>query len=162
MNQTIEAYLHSYINQEMKDWVELLPMAEYAYNNTVTLATGLTPFYANYGWHPETMNPRKTQALNPESSTYTHRMQTTIATNRTALEATQERMAKYANTKRKEPRPYQVGDLIMLSCRILRTKRPAKKLDHKYHRPFQIERIISPPAVRLTLPQKWKTHPTYH
>ena len=50
----IVPYLRFFINKEQSDWSELLPMAEYAYNNSVTTATGLTPFYPNYGRHLET------------------------------------------------------------------------------------------------------------
>ena len=53
VNQVIEAYLRQYINQEQDDWVDLLPMEEHTYNNSVTSATRMTPFYANYGSHPE-------------------------------------------------------------------------------------------------------------
>ena len=35
-------------------------------------------------------------------------------------------------------------------------------MDQKFHRPFQIEKVVSPTAVRLTLPVKWKKHPTFH
>ena len=57
VNQVIEAYLPPYINQEQDDCVNLLPMAEHAYNNSITSATGITPFYPNYGRHPESQNP---------------------------------------------------------------------------------------------------------
>jgi transposase InsO family protein len=36
INQTIEAYLRSFINYEMDNWVGLLPTAELAYNNPIT------------------------------------------------------------------------------------------------------------------------------
>jgi transposase InsO family protein len=49
INQMIEAYLRSFINYEMDNWVRLLPMAEFAYNNSVTQATSMSPFFANYG-----------------------------------------------------------------------------------------------------------------
>ena len=48
VNQVVEAYLWPYINQEQDDWVDLLPMAEHAYNNSVTSATSMTLFYPNY------------------------------------------------------------------------------------------------------------------
>jgi transposase InsO family protein len=162
VNQTIEAYLRPFVNKEMTNWVELLPMAEHAYNNSVTTATGLTPFYANYGMHPETTTPRKTDAVNPASAVYAHWMKSTIADNMEALRATRERMAKFADKARATPPLYQVGDLVMLNGRHITTKRPARKLDHKFHGPFQIEKLVSPTAVRLTLPVKWKKHPTFH
>ena len=50
----------------------------------------------------------------------------------------------------------------MLSTAHLTLKRPSRKLDHKFISPFQIQQLISPTAVRLTLPHKWRTHPTFH
>jgi len=41
-----------FCNYEQYNWSEMLPMGEYAYNNSVTTATGLSPFYANYSFHP--------------------------------------------------------------------------------------------------------------
>ena len=38
LNQTIEAYLRSFISYEQDDWVSLQPMAEFAYNNSTTNA----------------------------------------------------------------------------------------------------------------------------
>jgi len=52
--------------------------------------------------------------------------------------------------------------LVILSGRNIKTRRPSKKLDHKNHGPFQIEKIISPLAVRITLPCKWKIHNVLH
>jgi len=50
----------------------------------------------------------------------------------------------------------------MLSGRNIKTRCPAKKLDHKSHGPYQIEKIVSPLAVRLMLPRKWKIHNVFH
>ena len=51
-NQTMETYLRIYCNQQQDNWVSLLPMAEIAYNNKLSEATGVTPFFANHGRHP--------------------------------------------------------------------------------------------------------------
>ena len=64
--KTIKACLRPFINQEQNGWVDLLPMAEHAYNSSTT-ATGTTPFYANYGRHPESLFPRRTDVLPPIS-----------------------------------------------------------------------------------------------
>jgi hypothetical protein len=162
LNQTIEAYLRSFVNHEQDDWAGLLPMAEFAYNNSVTTATGLSPFYANYGFHPTATNPAATNSLNPASRVYAHWMHAVHEETRKSLEEAQERMRRYADPKRKDTPTYQVGDLVMLNGRNIQTRRPSRKLDHKNHGPFQIEKIVSPLAVKLTLPRKWKIHDVFH
>jgi len=42
-----------YINYQQDDWANLLPLAEFAYNNTSHSATMVTPFFANKGFHPK-------------------------------------------------------------------------------------------------------------
>jgi len=51
MNQTLEQYLRVYCNYQQDNWSELLPLAEFAYNNTPSATTGITPFFANKGYH---------------------------------------------------------------------------------------------------------------
>ena len=42
-----------YVNYQQDDWVNLLPLAEFAYNNTLHSVTMVTPFFANKGFHPK-------------------------------------------------------------------------------------------------------------
>jgi len=51
MNQTLEQYLHVYCNYQQDNWSELLPLAEFAYNNTPSATTGVSLFFANKGYH---------------------------------------------------------------------------------------------------------------
>src|SRR5882724_10703846 len=51
-NETLEQYLRVYCNYQQDNWSELLPLAEFAYNNTPSATTGITPFFANKGYHP--------------------------------------------------------------------------------------------------------------
>src|SRR4029077_6658467 len=52
MNQTLEQYLCIYCNYQQDNWSELLPLAEFAYNNALNATTGVSPFFANKGYHP--------------------------------------------------------------------------------------------------------------
>ena len=52
VNQILEQYLCIFVNYQQDDWEHLLPLAEFAYNNTQHLATSVTPFFANKGFHP--------------------------------------------------------------------------------------------------------------
>ena len=76
LNQTIEAYLRAFISRDQDNWVLLLPMAEFIYNNSVTIGTGVMPFYVNYGFHPATLDTPNHEPLNPASTVYGHWMQT--------------------------------------------------------------------------------------
>jgi len=48
VNQVLEHYLRTYCTWDQDNWVELLPFAEFCYNNTVHSATKLTPFFTAY------------------------------------------------------------------------------------------------------------------
>jgi len=50
-NQTLEQYLRVYCNYQQDNWSELLPLAEFTYNNTPSATTSITPFFANKGYH---------------------------------------------------------------------------------------------------------------
>jgi len=164
VNQTIETYLRAFVGHEQDDWARLTPMAEFAYNNSVTMGNGISPFYANYGFHPRTLNPpdETKEPVNPASTVYAHWMETIHKDAKKGLEAAQEHMRRYTDPSRKPPPAYQVGDLVILNGRNIKTRRPSRKMDHKNHGPFQVEKIVSPLTVRLTLPRKWKIHNVFH
>jgi len=97
LNQTIEAYLRGFVSKEQDDWVRLLPMDEFAYNNSTTTGNGMSPFYANYGFYPATMNPASTEPVNPVSQVYVHWMHAMHNESQKALEDAQERIHQYTD-----------------------------------------------------------------
>ena len=86
LSQTIEAYLQAFVSKEQDDWVRLLPMAEFAYNNSITTGNGVTPFYANYGFHLIARDPMSMGPLNPASKVDAHWMYTVHDESRKNLE----------------------------------------------------------------------------
>jgi transposase InsO family protein len=52
INQILEQYLRIYVNYQQDDWAPQLPLAEFVYNNSPHSATGVSPFFANKGYHP--------------------------------------------------------------------------------------------------------------
>jgi len=58
MNQTLEQYFRVYCNYQQDNWSKLLPLMEFAYNNALSATTGVSPFFANKGYHPNiTVHP---------------------------------------------------------------------------------------------------------
>ncbi|CCE34844.1 uncharacterized protein CPUR_08783 [Claviceps purpurea 20.1] len=161
-NQILEIYLRAFVNYEMSNWEDLLPTAEFAYNNSTSSATTLSPFFANYGYHPNANNPSSGAPLNPGSRLYSHWMTDVHVEAKKHLERSRQRMKEWADKRRTEPPAYKVDDLVMLNARNIRTKRPAKKLDKKMLGPFRIDKIISPTAVQLRLPTSWRIHKSFH
>ncbi|CCO34908.1 Retrotransposable element Tf2 155 kDa protein type 2 [Rhizoctonia solani AG-1 IB] len=51
-NQWLESYLHPFINHRQSDWVNWLPLAEFAHNNAKSKATGKSLFEIVYGRSP--------------------------------------------------------------------------------------------------------------
>ena len=52
VNQSVEQYLRVFTSYNQDDWSTILGQASFAYNNTYHTATKLTPFFANFGYHP--------------------------------------------------------------------------------------------------------------
>ena len=137
-NQVLEGYLRNFVNYDQKDWYQLLPLAQHAYNNSVTNAQGMSLFYANYGFHPQTEWMKEREAQTPGARLYAHWMQTTHLKPHEALDRTQENMSKYYDRKAKQQPDIAVGDLVMLNAKNIRTKRPTKKLSPKLYGPFKV------------------------
>src|ERR1700678_2260362 len=51
VNQVLEQYLRCIVNYNQDNWVDLLPAAEFAYNNAEHASTKASPCFANYGFY---------------------------------------------------------------------------------------------------------------
>ncbi len=52
INAELEQYLRLYVDWAQDDWVDWLLLAEFAGNDAVSETTGVSPFFANYGFNP--------------------------------------------------------------------------------------------------------------
>jgi len=51
MNQTLKQYLCIYCKYQQDNWSKLLLFTEFAYNNTLSATTSVSPFFANMRYH---------------------------------------------------------------------------------------------------------------
>jgi hypothetical protein len=122
-------------------------MAEFAYNNSITQATGILLFYANYSRYPGSMNPGSIPNCQDNEVGYINYLLSVEGLVIRILKATQERMKKYADLKCKDVPEHKARDLVILDGRNIQTRRPKDKLDHKKYGPFAIEKVVSPTAI---------------
>ena len=70
INVAMNKYLRAFVSFTQDDWVDWLPLAEFATNNQVNETMGISPFFANYGYNPrlgiEPAGPRPS-ALSPHA-----------------------------------------------------------------------------------------------
>jgi len=52
VNQVLEQYLQCYVNYNLSNWLDLLPSAEFAYNNQAYEGIKESSFFLEYGRHP--------------------------------------------------------------------------------------------------------------
>ena len=122
MNQTVEQYLRAYINYDQSDWVQHLPMAQYAYNNAENRKTGMTPFFANYGQEPRIRGPQEGKSLSIKA-----------IDNAKALKGLHKRLqedteffginiGEYYDKKHEDMPPWKEGDKVYLRRKNIQTK----------------------------------------
>ena len=122
----------------------------------------MTPFYANYGYNPHTIWPSDGEGKNPASKAYAHWMKEVHIRASRTLEDTRTEMSKYYDKGKMEHPSYEIGDLVMLNAKNIRTKRPTKKLDPKLYGPFRILEKIGSRSFRLEPQTRWRIHNVFH
>jgi transposase InsO family protein len=163
LNQTMEAYLRCYVNYKQTNWVELLPLAQFAYNSAVTETTKVSPFYANYGYDPEAyQTPLQTSALAQDAMIQVDNLKSLHEELATDIRFLSQRSASYYNAGRSMGPTLKKGDKVYLLRKNVKTKRPSDKLDHKKLGPFEIEEVRGPVNYRLKLPKTMEIHPVFH
>ena len=97
----------------------------FAYNNSVTNAHNITPFFANYSYHPQNEWLKEREVRSPGANLYTHWMQMIYQQARQSLEKTRKVMGRYYDRKAKQQPGFKIGDMVMLNAKNIRTKCPS-------------------------------------
>lgn len=160
-NQTLEQYLRSYVGTEQETWVKLLPLAEFAYNNSNQATIGVSPFYACYGFHPRLDCEPMASASVPAAAERISEITQMRVNLQTSWEKATKYQASYYNAHHR-PQVFAPGSKVMLSTKNLRLRTPSKKLAPRYIGPFVVEEAIGSQAYRITLPNNLRIHPVFH
>ena len=120
----------------------------------------MTPFYANYGYHPvytDRASPDQVCTL-PDRLHQIHEVQ---AHCQLAIEKAQRAYKRYANRGRQDL-SFAIGDKVWLESYNLSTNTPSKKLVAKRLGPYTVLELIGPASYRLDIPVSWKIHNVFH
>ena len=163
MNQTVEQYLRCYVNYKQDNWVSLLPLAEFAYNSSVTDTTKVSPFFANYGYDLNAYHEAQTSSVdNQLARVQTDEIKKLHKELAEELQFIATKSALYYNSKHSQEPTLKEGDRVYLLRRNIKTKRPSDKLDHKKLGPFKIKKTKGRLNYELALPKTMNIFPVFH
>jgi hypothetical protein len=169
VNQVLEQFLRIFCDYQQDDWFQLLPLAEFSYNNAQHASTLMSPFFANYGFNPRcsiqvAVQTNEQVPQNPAAEELIARYKAVHQQVKENLAAAQAKYKEYYDANVKEAPPFAVGDMVWLSRRNITTTRPSTKLDFKRLGPYKILDVIgeSKMAFKLDLPRSMKIHPVFH
>jgi hypothetical protein len=164
VNQELEQYLRLFVNERQDNWDELLPLAEFQYNNRIHSATRETPFVLDTGMQPRMgFEPRQLPSKLETVNEFKARMASALEESKAALTKAKEDMARYYDRRRTPAPTYETGDRVYLDASDIRTTRPSNKLSHRYLGPFTVEAKVGRGAYRLKLPTALsRLHPVFN
>ena len=137
-NQTLEQYLWIFCNYQQDNWYTLLPLAEFAYNNTLSATTGISLFFANKGYNLNlTVHPERDLASSRARDLVVNLDELYQELKSTISEAQlQYQGPTYA--KRSPVLNFAIGEQAFIKAKFFRTTRPSHKLSNKFLGPFEI------------------------
>jgi transposase InsO family protein len=158
--------LRGVVTPNQSDWVDRLPMVEFAINSSINESTGFAPFELTYGAMPRIFHKIGITPYQGVKS-FAEKALTNLAIAHDSIIASQSFQTHYVNRRCSAEDALKEGDLVYLSTKNLNLpKHRARKLMPTYVGPYPIIRANpSTSNYTLKLPTELETrniHPTFH
>jgi hypothetical protein len=168
VNRIIEDMLRAYVNYNQNDWDHHLTAVEIAYNNSVHSSTGFSPYFLNYGQHPNfplslLAHSSSVNTKNALVEDIINQLHDDLQTAKHHIDQSQQQQQQQTNKHRAHVE-FDEGQLVMLSTEHLRLQmKITPKLTPRFIGPFKIKRKLSPLNYELELPPNLSSiHPIFH
>jgi len=155
MNQTVETYLRHYINKNQNNWVQLLLMTQFVYNNTQNETTEETPFWANYEYNLKIW--QELQAHKSQSQKAILDIAEIKKLHKNLVNRIQQQTEQTTEVK-----SFVVEERVYLRINNIHVKQRSKKLNNKSIKSFEIKRNIKGLSYELDLLKKMWIHSVFH
>jgi hypothetical protein len=162
-NQTLEQYIRMYCSYQQDNWNELLPLVEFAYNNAPNASTGITPFFANKGYHPAIEVYPERDVASVHARNYAVNLQELHKFLHSEITLAQERYKEQADRHRIPFPPLSIGDSVFVISKNIKTTHPTRKFTEQLLGPYEVIAKPSTHAYTLRLPKSMRSiHPVFH
>ena len=162
-NQTLKQYLRVYCNYQQDNWAELLPLAEFAYNNAPSATTRVSPFFANKGYHPNITVYPEHDFTSSWACNYSVNLDSLHQYLREEMAHTQKHYQGPANARHIPAPDFKVGDNVYVKAKYFQSTQPSKKLSEKNLGPYTIIVQVGSHSFTLRLLDSMcAVHPVFH
>ena len=168
LNKTVEVMLrHLVMEFPQRDFDDLLPMAQWAYNTAQHSAINMSPYRAMFGTEPR--QPMEFalagQRVPPPTAFFAELQQQILVSARDAVLKAQETMLQFENRARRDV-TFTVGEHVFLNTVNLggsHFSTTVQKLRQRYCGPYRVVAVVSAYTYQLELPHSMKAlHPVFH
>ena len=152
VNRSVGQILQTLILPNQTDWVDKLPLTEFAINSNISSSTGFAPFELNYGYMPSLIGGiMPFENAKPGIKRFINQALTNLGMAHDAIIESQVNQTRQSNKQRKAETPFVVGDKVYLSTQNLNLlKSRARKLMPKLIGPYKVMKS-HPEISRYTL-----------
>src|ERR1700676_1452144 len=167
-NRSIGQILRTMVEPNQTDWVEKLPLVEFAINSNISSSSGFAPFELNYGHMPTLIGGiTPIENAKPGVKRFVNQAIRNLEMAHDAIIKSRVTQTHQVNRKHRPETPFALGDKVYLSTENLNLpKGRSRKLMPKYIGPYKVTKS-HPKESRYTLdlPPELKArriHPSFH
>lgn len=158
--RSVTQILRSMVDPNQRNWVDQIPMTEFAVNSAISSTMGFTPFELNIGYMPRMIHDLPSTSPFRGVDDFVKQAVANLDMAHDAMIASHVRQTTQANRHRQDGTSYRVGELVYLSTKNLALpKGRARKLMLRYIGPYEvIEANVPTSTFTLKLPPELQEH----
>src|SRR5260370_18819022 len=151
------------MNYQQDDWLSLLLLAEFAYNNATNKMAGVSLFFAKKGYQPSIAAEPDVQVSSTGAQCFISDLDNLHMELKWSIAKAQECYQKYADEHHSPAPLLKIGDQVYVKAKYFCTTRPSKKLSKKNLGPYEVIAIPGSHLFTLHLPDHFRSvHPIFH
>ena len=165
INRTFIEMLRSHVNERNTNWSEFVPLIEIVINNTKQSSSGISPYFINYGYHPNfngIYEKSKAETNSSAAESFISRINQAVEFAKSNIIKSQSIQKQQADYSRRD-HEFKVGDQVFIIAEhIKQLNSGVNKLQPRTRGPFKIIQAINKNVFKLELPPTWKVNNSFH
>ena len=161
-NNTIKQFFRTFVNFEQNNWIKLLSLTKFAYNNTKHASTQMFSFEVmqRYISRMSFENFANFKVKFKSANEHVKKLTKLLNVLKTNLTHAQKQQIKYKNARTKKAN-FEVESYVNVNDKNIRIKRN-KKLEWKFFESFKILDTIDDQIYRIDILKRWRIHNVFH